>query len=410
MRQGLFFSIVFLSWSLKAQLLLPLQQDTTLLKHKISFVGNAFYQSNTLQNSFVGKFLWGGFISDGIKQQSMKNMVSRNRIGSNVSAEFNYSNFNVNLFGNKKWGMIFRAGYEMFNALQFSRGAFELGFLGNAQLENNSTGFGNMHLNSIAYQKIGFGAIDKKTKSSIVLNFVNGSSFFKGTIDQGTFSQTPAMDTIGLSVKGQMAYNNYSKNFVNGQGFAIDADFRVPINWAKGKKAYIQIMAKNIGLVYFHTTTTQYNVDSSYRYAGFHFKDLLQGKPLLSKDFSLMDSLNIHPKQKGKAVWLPGYIQIAKIVDRNNLAHWQAFFGINIYTSLICLPQLYAGVHYQPAKWFAAGASVSFGGFGLFRGGIYLDFRMKNVAIGIATNDIYGVCTSRGFGNAAQFRLTWQIN
>jgi hypothetical protein len=409
MTRFLLSCVLLLAFVTNGQQILPLQQDTSLLKHQIILSGDGFYLSNTLQNDFTQKLLLGGYITDDIKNNSMKGMVSRNRLGSNVSAEFDYQNFNVNLFGNKKWGMVIRAGYEMFNAVQFSREAFQLGFQGNTQLEYNRANFGNMHINSIAYQKIGFGVIDKKSKSSVVLNFVNGSSFYKGQIDQGDFAQSPNYDTIGLKVKGQLNYNSNKKNFFNGQGFAFDADFRIKINWHKGKTAYIQVMAKNIGLVFFNSHTTQYNVDTSYRYTGFKFKQLLSEQPLVSKDFSLLDTLNIHQKSTSKAIWLPGYIQVGKIVDRNNPAHWQPFFGINVYTSIICLPQIYAGVHYQPAKWFAAGAQMSYGGFGLLRGGLYLDFRMKDFAIGIATNDIYGLCSQRGFGASAQFRLTWQI-
>lgn len=411
MSKNLVFCFLFFGFVANAQRILPLQQDTSLLKHQISMFGNAFYLSNTLENDFTKKILFGGYITDEIKARSMRLMASapRNRIGSSISGEIDYANYNINLFGNKKWGMIIRAGYEMYTAVRFTKDAFQLGFVGNTNLEYNQAKLDKIRLNSITYQKIGFGAIDKKTKSSIVLNFINSSSFYKGNIDKGLYTQTPSYDSIGLQLKGDLAYNANKKNFFNGQGFAFDFDFRVPINWGKGKKTYIQILAKNIGLVFFNQQTTHYAVDTSYHYTGFKFKQLLSGNRLLSKDFSLMDSLNIRSKSKSEVVWLPGYIQVGKIVDRNNPAHWQPFFGINIYTSLICLPQIYAGVHFQPAKWFAAGASVSVGGFGLLRGGLYFDFRMKDFAIGVATNDLYGLFSKRGYGTSAQFRLTWQI-
>lgn len=404
------FLFTLLAIAAYGQQILPLQQDTSLLKQQVSLFGNGFYFGNTLRNDFTRTMLFGGYIDDEMKKSSMMHMVSRNRIGSSFSGELEYQNHTINLFGKENWGLVVRGGYESYNALQFSRDAFDLVFNGNANLTNNTANFGNTHLLSLSYQKIGFGVVDKHSKSSIVVNFVNGSSFAKGTIEKGKYTQTPNSDTIGLTLSGNLAYNNQRKNFVNGQGFSFDFDFRVEINWRKGRKAFIQIMAKNMGLLFFNKMTTNYSVDTNYSYSGFHFKQLLSGGSLVSNNFSLADSLNMHPTKKGKPIFLPGYVQIGKIVDRNNPAKVQPFFGLNVFTSVICLPQLYAGVHYQPAKWIGMGAQGSYGGFGEFRGGVYFDFRMKHFALGLATNDIYGLCSKRGYGASAQIRMTWQLN
>lgn len=406
-----FYVITFLLLlcdGLWAQNVFPLIIDTTTIRHEVNLYAGGFTFGNTLRNELTNKFIFGGFISDEIKVRSMEHMLDVNRFSIVANGEIDYKNYNVNMFGKSNWGMVVRGGYYLFNAFQFPKSIFQLGFQGNAHLSENSLDLSNTHFEVMNFQKIGFGIVDKKTKSSVVLNFVNGSSYYKGNIFEGTYRQSASYDSIQLSIDGNLDYNDGS-SFSNGQGFALDADFRFKIGWGKKRNAYIQLKVNNLGILFFNHPTQHYVIDTTYNYSGFSFKQLMGQTNLFSDDFSMTDSLRLTSYSKSSVVWLPGYIQIGKVADRNSPYKWQSFFGVNLYTTVISLPQVYAGVHYQPNKWFATGVHLSYGGFGGLRGGIYFDFKLKNVAIGIATNSIYGIISKRGFGISSQFRLKWII-
>jgi hypothetical protein len=53
--------------------------------------------------------------------------------------------------------------------------------------------------------------------------------------------------------------------------------------------------------------------------------------------------------------------------------------------------------------------SYSYGGFGELRGGLYADFKMKNLFIGIGTHDVFGAVSKNGLGQSILGRVTWQI-
>ncbi len=406
------FSVsLLIASTLIGQQTLPIQQDTTQLKGEIILSGSGFYHGNRIRNEFSNVLIFGGYITDEMKDASMKNAAyrSRNRFGGSFSSNIEYVNYDVNMFGKSDWGFMINAGYETFIGSQYTRDAFSLIFKGNAHVENDYANLTDLHFEQITYQKIGFGVVDKKSRSSISVNLVNGQSFNKFNLVNGEYRQSPETDSISLLLKGEYS-SSTGKSFSNGLGFAFDADFRFEIPWMKTKKAWIQLKAQNIGVVFFNKSSQTYALDTMYRYSGFKMSQILDAGTVGSEEFSLMDSLNITPSSGSKAVWLPGFIQLAKIVDRANKAKFQTFFGLNIFTSITYLPQVFAGVHFQPIPAMALGAQVSYGGFGELRGGLYLDFKMKNFYIGIGTQDFYGAISKNGFGQSITGRMTWQIN
>ena len=393
------------------QQMLPIQHDTTQLKGEIILTGGVFYQGNAIRNDFSNALLFGGHITDEMKDASMKNAASRsrNRYGGNFSSQLEYRNYDVNLFGKSEWGFLVQAGYETFIGTQYTKDAFSLIFKGNAHVDNNLANLSDIRFEQMTFQKIGFGIVDKKSRSSIAVNLINGQSFNKLNLENGEYRQSDNTDSISLLLKGNYSAST-GNSFSNGLGVAFDAEFRLEIPWMKVKKAWIQLKAQNIGVVFFNKSSQTYAVDTMYRYSGFKMNQLLDGGVFGGGEFNLMDSLNINPTSGSQAVWLPGFIQLAKIVDRANPAKLQSFFGLNVYTNITYLPQVFVGMHYQPIPAVAVGAQLSYGGFGELRGGFYADFKMKNAYIGIGTQDVYGAFAKNGLGQSIIGRLTWQIN
>jgi hypothetical protein len=391
-----------------AQDILPVQQDTTRLKTEFVVAGNAFFQSNSVTSEFGGRFIYGGMITDEMKDASMSGMTtrSRNRFGAVSSNSIVYRNYSISLFGFSNLGLVVQAGHEFFTGTQFTKDAFSFVFKGNAHVDNDYADFTDTRFHSISYQKIGVGVVDKISRSSVAINFVNGQQYKQMDIRNGAYYQNEDSDSIRLFLKGDYRQNK-NNNFSNGIGFSIDAEFRSEINWMRDKKAWIQLKAQNIGVIFFDKA--HYQVDTMYRYSGFNANTLFNSSNFINDDFQLIDSLGLSATQGKEGVWLPGLLQLAKIVDRTNTAKFQSFFGLNIYTNITYLPQLFAGIHYQPIKTLAIGGQLSYGGFGELRGGLYLDMKIKGFYLGVGTQDVYGTIAANGNGQSIMGRLTWQF-
>lgn len=392
------------------QEILPVQQDTLPKKGMLTFSGAGFYHGNAIRTDFAKTLLFGGFIDEDMKERSMNNATGRprNRFGGALSSELEYRNLKGGLFGKANWGYLIKAGYEQFGGMQYTRDLFSLVFKGNAHVQDNYADLNSTELFSIAYQKLGFGIVDKKTNSSMTLNIVNGQNYTRLRMPNAEYRQSVDTDSVSLLLKGKFDHTP-TRSFSNGIGLAIDAEFRIPIPWRKTKQAWVQIKAQNVGIVYFYGNTAHYDVDTMYRYSGFKMNQLFESG-ISGDEFSLMDSLGLRSTTGGQTIWLPGLIQLAKIVDRNNPAKFQPFFGVNIYTHATYLPQIFAGAHYQPIPALAIGAQLSYGGFGELRGGMYLDLKLKHFFFGVGTQDVYGLFSNNAFGQSVIGRLSWHIN
>lgn len=102
-------------------------------------------------------------------------------------------------------------------------------------------------------------------------------------------------------------------------------------------------------------------------------------------------------------------VQVGKIVDQMNTSKLQSFFGARLFPTLYAIPQVYAGLHYQPIKSVGLGLSAQYGGFTKFRAGLYAAFQVKNWNFGLATDNLLGMVSKQAYGKSLMFRLNCRI-
>lgn len=388
-----------------AQQTLPIWHDSTTIKRELVWSGTGQIHSNHLGSDISRMILFGGFISDEMKSNSFKmlNANGMNRTGGILSSDVIYTDYTVNLFKKKEFGLVVLAGYQNYFAASYSSDLFKLLANGNANFDG-AIDLTNTRFFQMSHQKIGFGVLDKKTRSTFALSLVNSAGFQSMDLVNGVFRQNTNKDTTDLILVG--SYNGNSLGgFSNGIGAALDVDMRVPVVLGK-HKVLIQLSAQNVGFVRYNRASFSYDLDTNYRYTGFtlnQIQDLSNNEAL-----SLADTLNLVRQTGGKNVWLPGFLQVAKIVDRNSSNTFQSFFGLNVYTQIMYLPQAFAGVHWQANRVFAAGLHGSYGGFGGARIGFYADVKLAQFRMGLSSQDVLGTFANTGFGHSLLFRLTWQ--
>lgn len=400
-----FLIISFLVTFAQAQQTLPIWHDSTEIKREITILSSAQIHSNHLSAPISRKILFGGFIDDTQINRSVDKLKENglNRTGAIFTADFIYSDYTVNLFGKKNLGLVVNAGHQTYFGTTYGQDIFRLLALGNEQAPQISD-LTDTRFYQMSHHKLGFGVLDKKTRSTFSLGLVGASGFQNFDLMNGVFRQSANKDTTDIILIGNYMGNN-SAPFIRGLGVALDVDLRMPVK-IKEKDVIIQVLAQNAGFVRMNNNTFNYGLDTNFRYTGFNLQQIQElGN---NEEFSLMDSLNIVRENGASYQWLPGFVQVAKIVNRNLEQKLQAFYGLNVFTQIIYMPQAFLGAHYRFNHKMSAGIHGHLGGFGGIRFGCYAEMRLGQFNLGLSSQDILGTAANMGFGHSLLFRLSWQ--
>ena len=382
------FNFLFVVFLFNAQHWCPVQHDTLIKsKNEIIFSGCANYSSTSLNNSLTKKLFYGGEITEAIKDKSFKLHGDLNRFGTDISAEIEYRNFSVNLLKHKNWGFVVKAGYYSFLAAQYSKDLFGVTFYGNDMYQGQLASFSGTKISSYSFEKLGFGWLDKKSKSSVCLNVFNLTNTLSAKINTGGIYQSNEGDTLIVLFDGDASFIN-SKSFSNGLGLGLDFDIRIPMTFKSDEANYIQFLGRNLGLVSLTQAQTIYRADSVYSFTGFTFDQLLINGDILSSPANILDSVGILKSEKKSILFLPGFLQVSKLINENSKNRLQEFYGIRMYLSSIYTPMLFIGANYRVGKNLNIGLNGSYGGFTSYRLGIYSSLKIRNWNLALASENL----------------------
>jgi hypothetical protein len=403
----LVLAIFISSTKLAAQHVLPLQYDTLHPDFEMVLHGVADYGTSSIERRFANKFFYGGEITDDIKNASFDRHGGINRIGWDMQSEVEFRNYKTEKLGKGKYGWLLRGSVQSYGSMVYSKDLFGLLFYGNEAYLGEIIDFTGTRGSAWSFQKLGFGFIDKKSKSNISLNAYSIGSYANFSVVNSRLYQSESGDSLALSYKG--SFESFSAEKMNrGWGFGVDADIRIPVELNEDKKIYIQFLMRNLG-VGFLPNVTRHEADSSLSFQGFTFDQLLGSSNLVGDDFSWPDTLNIQKTVKNQFRILPGFLQVGKMIDEMNTAKIQSFYGVRIYPSVALLPLVYAGVHYSPVKWYSTGVHIVYGGYSGMRFGWYAALNFDKFNLGLATENVWGTVSGKGIGESLILRLRYKI-
>lgn len=408
LRKTLLAGLLLMAGTASAQLQYPMFSDSNLRTNLLEVDGIMDYQATSIRRELSGKLVWGGFIDSDIKDRSLAKHGDVNRIGGNLNSEIRYTHGSGRLF---KWDSLtwmVKGGYTAVGNLNYATDAFGLVFYGNADYLGGTADFSNTRLDFARFQKVGFGIVGKKYGSSLTLNLVNVQDYVDGNVRKGELTQNEDGSQVDLLLEGDFRTTTGSK-FSKGAGISLDLDYRILVPWGKTKTTF-QIMAQNVGFAYMFEGLDTYSVDSSYTYSGFDFATLTSDSDPFGDDFSILDSLNIEHSMKKRVVALPGYLQVARLVNPLSEKKVQSFFGLRLYPTFSSIPQLFAGAYWKAAGIFHVSGALTYGGFGNLRGGLFASLNFDRVHWMIGTEDVLGSVSAAGFGGSVVTRLLWKLN
>jgi len=389
MKIKLFILSFFVQISIFGQHFIPMNFDTLIEpKQELILTGIADASSTAIGFDIAGKFLFGGAITTEMKDKSLERHKSINRFGSDANFEVEYRNHNVNLFKQERFGFLIKAGMYNYNQLMYSKDAFTLAMYGNSGFVGDTAKLSGTQFKTMTFQKIGFGVVDKISKSSISLNLVGLNNSTSIDLDRFEMYQSAANDTLKLAYAGNYSFYDNS-DFIKSLGLALDFDFRFNSPNKKGEAVYFQVMGRNLGFVSAISPQTSYSSNSLVSFTGFSYDEIANGGSIINDNQALMDSLGIEETSEKNMQFLPGLLQVSKLVDVNSERKLQEFYGGRMYLSRVAIPQVFAGLNYHPIDYLNVGASVTYGGFSGLRGGAYFSYNTSKLNIGVSSENLF---------------------
>jgi hypothetical protein len=384
--------------------ILPLDYDTLKIDQEIILRATGNYSGSAIQRDFSSTILLTGGNLDLIKQASFDRHKGVNRLGIDVNSDIEYRNYNVKLFKKKNWGITVKAGYHAFGGMVYSKDLFGLAFYGNQMYQGDTIDMSGSDATFVTYQKLGFGLIDSKTKSSVSFNVYNISNRFNAHFRGLDIMQSEDGQDVTLMMDGEVELKQNLK-FNQGIGFGFDVDFRIPIAIGKEDPAYVQFLAKNIGVGYMYEDQKRYSADTVFQFSGLRFDEIIGDNSILNDSIDILDTIGVQSKNVNSAFMIPGFIQVSKIIDNQQTRSIQPFFGVRLYPTLIYSPYIFAGAQWKATKWLALGGNVAYGGFAGFKAGLYTHTSFNKISIGLSTENIVGLISKKGSGQSVFLRM-----
>jgi hypothetical protein len=237
---------------------------------------HAFTQSNSLPTQFSNAFVFPHYIDESRKANAYNTLKSENRFGAELSLEV-LASFSPDSIW-KSQGLQLRVGYEQqrFIASQYSSDLFRLLFSGNASFAGKTADFGNTDFTSMAFRtfKVGMMQRNKNGMFNVDLGLVQGQNFTQINFDEAQLFTQEAGSYLDLTWKGNFYQSERESNKFRNQpslGASISLEARQSF---RGKWMFHELV-KDLGFVNWNESTQHVQGDTSIRFSGIQFNDIL---------------------------------------------------------------------------------------------------------------------------------------
>jgi hypothetical protein len=278
--------------------------------------------SNGMNNKMMTRLLFGGYIDNGLKDQSSKLLKGKNNLGVNLV-------YSVNAFlkGSDKVDILVSVkDQEILNAT-YTYDFYNLMFYGNKMYEGKTANLAGSNVNALRFQEVKVGFIrhhfDSVAKIGVSVSFLKGEQLFYVNANKGSslYTSGDGSEVIFNSNFSMALSDTSNKKFTgfNGVGASADIFFETPYKSRIGKRSVLVVNANNIGFIHWLNNSVQYSSDSTLRFSGYHVKNI----------FDLKDS-TLNRINRDSVVY--------------SLAHARKeAFNVNIPTNLVIINRIYFG-------------------------------------------------------------------
>ena len=237
-----------------------------LNQHQIEWNTNLLFESNGLNKGFLNTFLYGGFISNDLKNKWINLDSEENVIYSEISNSISYRNLKYNIG-------ISLADRNIINA-SFPDDLMRIYLFGNFDYQNKTIDFSNTNIRIDRFQqyKLDYTYSINKTNIQAGISYLAGNHHTSFIIENGTFYTAPLgvyLDVsydINANVTDTSSLNIFANN---GNGMAFDIDIDLTLN-SNTLDFYIQ----DLGFINWKKESITYNTDSSFIFSGVEVENI----------------------------------------------------------------------------------------------------------------------------------------
>ena len=381
-----------------------------------------FYQGQGLTNRFIDKFIYGGHISDELKQEVESQLkTEENRMGLCFRTGIKFYDLSDSLFKGKHWGISIGLEHQQLITTSFTQDLFHAVFFGNADRIGQDLNMGPTRLSAVQFQSLKFNLVNKKNHCEFGFSVVKGQSNITFNADQFRLSTEADLSEITLVSQASLFQSNTnSTGFFagNGIGAALNAVYFIPIKSLSGKQkaksdesetekvtiGHLKFEIDNFGFINWMSDPSIYQTDSTYNYSGFEIQDLFnQDISNLVDTEVLTDSLLPTRQKSPYNTILPAVFSVSfePTADKNNSISGMAGAWYQIMAN--ARPVVYGGVRYRLNERFSGAIVGLVGGYATINAGLKLTYSGSKIGAVIATNNLIGMVSKNGNGRHLNF-------
>jgi hypothetical protein len=346
----------------------------------VSAYGDFELGSSCINNEFIKRIYFGGYIDNEIKDNVSSEMQSINRFGGGVSFGLNY--FSGNDSSKYDW-MIGIKNQEVING-SFSRDFFNTLFFGNKMYKGSTAYFNNTGLNYIGFQELKAGLIwknvDKGGKIGFGLSLLKGQSLVRyREIDTNFLATSLDAEQLSYNASFSLAVSDTGNRDIsafNGTGLSADLYFEAPYKSKIGPSRFI-VTVNNLGFIRWNKKTMLYTIDSLLTFNGVNIDNLLvlndSTLNIVSQD-TLINNL-ISLKREKVNVNLPMNLLFMHQTEFSK--NYTLRFGIRNIFNGNSAPFFFIENKINIKNKFLFGVSIAYGGYNKYSAGAYFEYNNK---------------------------------
>ena len=388
-------------------------EDTINDKNIVRFSSYNTYSSNRFSNEFMDKFLFGGDITQELKDKTSKKLKALNSIGGEAEQRIDSYSPNINLFGKEEYGLKLSFSDNHYFGSHISTDLFNTVMYGNADYIGDTMAFTFSNVKYQHYQKFGVGFYHQHNMSSIQINYIAGSKAIDGRLTETWMHSRADLDTIDVVLAGSgFTTESFSPYLAfQGSGFAIDVDYNFLFKGQGKNTQIINFRINNLGMIVWNKRTKNYFVNSSNKYSGFDVQDIIDQDTSVDNSIDWMDTLGITEDSYKRIDVLPLELVVQKVADRSLDQKLQAIFGFKTVLVPDYFPYLYAGVYYKVTDEFSLSSRLSYGGFAGIRWGLNVNYWLKDkMYFTLGSFDLIGLASKKfRYGRGVNLSLYYKI-
>lgn len=382
----------------------------------ISVDGGVHQQGNAITNSFINKFINGGFIDNDLKDKQ-ELTTEENLLSGGFNFGINAMLAPDSLFGSNRFGWVIGLSHVDDLSARFTNDVFNTVFYGNKSYAGKTADLSNTGVRYQRFQQLNIGFFEKSTLSYVSLGVVRGNLFADLTLaDAGLFTEETG-EYVELSADGRFHISdtaNTSGLVMNGIGGVVNFELNFPVHFNNRpeKPSYLRFGGHNVGFTRWNKETVNYELDSTYHYEGFLIDDLAEFGNLDQSAENVVDSLVPDASYESYIMTTPGWFYLSWFSPLGK----SLFYELEVRTKIYAfhLPELKARLIYKPGERWLAGVNATYGGYGgyesssAFRGGIFLSAFIGNHFMVHAESDhITGWFMENAKGRSAYLKLSY---